>query len=110
MIRKSAILLGAALILLGCVAYLGTQVDTGSINGRVTDKDGMPIPGVSVTIIGKNIMSGKIATQTDTDGVYRFPAFRRRIRHRIQAGRIQTDEKGKYLYLPFVPAQRQRHS
>ncbi|HAV42370.1 MAG TPA: hypothetical protein DCW97_08260, partial [Acidobacteria bacterium] len=48
--------------------------ETGAITGTVTDEAGAPLPGVTVTISGPNLM-GTRTYVTDARGIYRFPAL-----------------------------------
>jgi hypothetical protein len=45
---------------------------TGSLEGRVTDTDGLPLPGVTVTINSEALIGSGRAAQTGTKGRYRF--------------------------------------
>lgn len=66
--RRSAWLGG--LVVLICVApLLADGPQTGTIDGRVLDAQGAPLPGVTVTLAGPQNTRTVI---TDADGVYRF--------------------------------------
>lgn len=59
-----------ALIVLVCAGpLLGDGPQTGTIDGRVLDAQGAPLPGVTVTLTGPQNTRTVI---TDADGVYRF--------------------------------------
>jgi hypothetical protein len=45
---------------------------TGSLEGRVTDTEGLPLPGVSVTINSEALIRADLAVQTGQNGRYRF--------------------------------------
>jgi hypothetical protein len=45
---------------------------TGSLEGRVTDTDGLPLPGVTVTINSEALIRADLAAQTSQNGRYRF--------------------------------------
>jgi hypothetical protein len=45
---------------------------TGSLEGRVIDTNGLPLPGVSVTINSEALIRADLAAQTDQNGRYRF--------------------------------------
>lgn len=47
--------------------------DTGAIVGTVVDDEGIALPGVTMTLSGKNIMGDRTFI-TDDEGQYRFPA------------------------------------
>ncbi len=60
-----------ALIAWGSMAF--GQVRTGSIYGTVTDPQGGPLPGVTVTL--RSSVTGQMVTVTDVGGNYRFPSL-----------------------------------
>jgi hypothetical protein len=63
----------AALLFLGlCAGPASGQTLTGSIFGAVKDELGAVMPGVTVTVTGKE---GSRSQITDSDGLYRFPAL-----------------------------------
>src|SRR5204862_864248 len=66
--RTAAALLLAAAIAAPALA----QTLTGSISGVIKDEQGAVLPGVSVTLTGKQ---GTQTQVTDASGVYRFPAL-----------------------------------
>ena len=45
---------------------------TGSLEGRVTDTEGLPLPGVTVTINSAALIRANLAVQTGQNGRYRF--------------------------------------
>ncbi len=49
---------------------LGQQVTTGSIEGMVTEANGAPLPGATVTVTSKE---GPKTETTDANGAFRFP-------------------------------------
>jgi hypothetical protein len=49
------------------------QVRTGSLYGRVTDSEGQPLPGVTVTLTSAVV--GRLVTVTDAAGDYLFPGL-----------------------------------
>ena len=67
--RKSLIVLSVLLLSISLMA----QVRTGTIWGHVTDTEGAPLPGVSVTMISP--FSAPITAITDDQGIFRFPAL-----------------------------------
>lgn len=70
-------LLKCLLILFLSVGLAGAsfaQVITGSIKGTITDDEGNPLPGVSVTASSPSMMGTKTYISTET-GSYRFPAL-----------------------------------
>lgn len=67
-IRTAAVLLLAALV---AAPVLG-QTLTGSITGTIKDEQGAVLPGVTVTLTGKQ---GTQTQVTDATGTYRFPAL-----------------------------------
>ena len=48
---------------------------SGSIRGVVTDPDGLATPGVTVVAISGALVTGRQATVTGSNGVYRFPSL-----------------------------------
>ena len=48
--------------------------ETGAITGKVTDEQGSPLPGVSLTLSGEKLM-GTRATVSDVNGDFRYPAL-----------------------------------
>ena len=66
--RTVAVLLVAA----GLAAPALSQTLTGSITGTIKDEQGAILPGVTVTLTGKQ---GSKTEVTDANGVYRFPAL-----------------------------------
>ena len=68
MFRTAAALLLAALIAAPALA----QTLTGAINGTIKDEQGAVLPGVTVTLTGKQ---GSKTQVTDASGTYRFPAL-----------------------------------
>jgi hypothetical protein len=68
-LRKAVPVLALLLLSLS----LSAQVRTGTIYGRVADKEGNPLPGVAVTLTGP--MTAKLTTASNPAGIYRFPAL-----------------------------------
>jgi hypothetical protein len=66
--RTAAALLLAAMVAAPALA----QTLTGSITGTIKDEQGAVLPGVTVTLTGKQ---GTKTQVTDSSGVYRFPAL-----------------------------------
>jgi hypothetical protein len=67
--KKSLILISV----LACAVSLVAQVRTGTIWGHVTDTQGAPLPGVSVSL--KSTYSAILTQVTDAQGIYRFPSL-----------------------------------
>src|SRR5260370_11243523 len=64
----------ALLLVLSLIVVVGAYAQTstsGSIEGRVTDKSGTPLPGVTVEIKSPNLQGTKV-TVSDANGVFRF--------------------------------------
>lgn len=68
-----AVGLGLALAILAGVVPAMAQT-TGTLDGKVTDDTGQPLPGVTVTITGDTLIGSRSVT-TDLDGTYRFPSI-----------------------------------
>ena len=68
-----------------CVFYLvfmtglvySQSSTTGAINGRVLDKEGIPIPGVEVRLYSPDLIGGAQTKITNEEGKYRFVAILR---------------------------------
>lgn len=58
---------------IGIASISLAQRQTGSIAGKVTDNEGIPLPGVSVTLSGPNLM-GILTYTTAESGDFRFPS------------------------------------
>ena len=64
----------AAIILLLAPIAFSQSRETGAVRGVVTDEQATPLPGVSVTLSGGNLM-GVRTFVTDANGEFRFPAL-----------------------------------
>lgn len=73
-VRKSFLFLFALLILSMC-APVFAQKETGVIQGTISDVDGQPLPGVTVTAASPAQIGGSQTTYSDQEGRYRFPAL-----------------------------------
>lgn len=78
-----AIVALAFAVLLGAVSAASAQAVSGTLLGTITDSEGLPIPGASVTIteVNTNIASD---VQTNQDGNFVFPRLRNGV-YRIEA-------------------------
>ena len=72
--RWLSLLMVAALAALGMTANVAYAQTTGAIEGVVTDSNGAPLPGASVTITSPALQGTRMAV-TDAAGRYRFPAL-----------------------------------
>ncbi len=61
------------LLLISSVAQ--AQRVTGAIKGTVSDEEGGPLPGASVTLTGEALIGGPQVATTSADGGYRFPGL-----------------------------------
>jgi hypothetical protein len=68
-VKKTLIVFSVLLL----AASLAAQVRTGDIWGHVTDAQGAPLPGVSVTL--NSPFTPPITILTDAQGIYRFPSL-----------------------------------
>lgn len=50
------------------------QLATGSIKGKITDPDGVPLPGVSITVTSPSLI-GSVTGVTNADGDFRAPGL-----------------------------------
>jgi hypothetical protein len=64
--RKFIIVLSVLLF----AVTLSAQIRTGNIYGKITDAEGNPLPGVSVTLTGPQM--APMATVSGDTGIYRF--------------------------------------
>ena len=71
--RNRLFALVAIILLVAPVAFSQSR-ETGAIQGVVTDDQNTPLPGVSVTVSGANLM-GVRAAVTDANGEFRFIAL-----------------------------------
>jgi hypothetical protein len=89
--KKLSILLCCLLLPLAMTA----QERTGNINGIVVDKDGIPLPGVNLTLTGPTI--APMTAQTNSEGRFRFlslhPGNQFDIKLELQGFKTRT-EKG----------------
>lgn len=67
-----ALAFGLGLLLVAAVAMAAT---TGGLRGQVTDGQGAPLPGVTITLTSANVLGGPWVRVTDADGMYQFPAL-----------------------------------
>ncbi|MCJ7563104.1 MAG: TonB-dependent receptor [Candidatus Aminicenantes bacterium] len=58
-----------------CLSAHSQIIQTGTLTGNVIDKDGGPLPGVSVTIKSPALMTPKLSTVTNEKGRFRFPSL-----------------------------------
>ncbi len=70
---RKIIALCAVAMLFAWSGLVWGQARTGSIYGTVTDTDGNPLPGVTVTLTSD--VTGSMVVATDVDGSYRFPSL-----------------------------------
>lgn len=68
--RPRNVVLLAALLVLSSLSVVSAQETTATITGRVTDPQGLAVPGVTVTVIGPQ---GNKTAVTDSDGRYQIP-------------------------------------
>lgn len=65
----------SVLLLFGLVfSLVYSQQQTGTIRGVITDPDGNPLPGVTVTVTSEALMGAQSYISTET-GAFRFPAL-----------------------------------
>jgi len=71
---KRLISISVILLFIGASLVLAQSRETGAIEGKVTDEEGSPLPGVTVTVSGPSLM-GVRSSITGAEGKYRFPAL-----------------------------------
>ncbi len=57
-------------VLLATTAFLNAQVRTGNIYGKITDPEGAPLPGITVTLTGS--LTAPTQQVTNEQGIFRF--------------------------------------
>ncbi|MBM3296824.1 MAG: carboxypeptidase regulatory-like domain-containing protein, partial [Candidatus Aminicenantes bacterium] len=72
-VRRNLIAVIAIALLCAPLAFSQSR-ETGAIRGVVTDEQRAPLPGVSVSLTGQNLM-GVRTFITDANGEFRFPAL-----------------------------------
>jgi Carboxypeptidase regulatory-like domain/TonB dependent receptor-like, beta-barrel len=73
---KSVLAFLSVLVLLGGLVYSQSST-TGAIEGRVTDDQGVPLPGAQVKLSSPDLIGGVQAKVTNAEGKYRFVALLR---------------------------------
>jgi hypothetical protein len=64
-----------SLLIIFSTMFLQAQLpQTGSMRGRVVDKEGEPLPGVSITVTGPALI-GREATVTNENGLFRIASL-----------------------------------
>jgi Carboxypeptidase regulatory-like domain len=63
------------LLAIGMALPLYAQKESGSIVGRVSDIDNLPLEGVTVTVSSPALIGGSSIAYTDNNGDYRFPVL-----------------------------------
>jgi hypothetical protein len=75
MLRTKRFWASGLMILILAAGFLAAQTkESATIQGRITDETGAPLPGVTVTVTSPSVM-GKPSAVTDKDGRYRIPAL-----------------------------------
>jgi hypothetical protein len=63
----------SVILAMGITTTALAQRQTGSVAGKVTEVNGEPLPGASVTLSGPSLM-GTLTFITTTEGDFRFPS------------------------------------
>lgn len=72
--NRTKCVLGAVLVLsMMSVGLAQRTTETGTLNGTVSDKDNLSLPGVTVSASSPALMLPQISTVTDSQGYYRLP-------------------------------------
>jgi len=103
MVKKNSIILLLTILVFGLSSMGYGQGQTGSIRGIVTDEEGSPLPGVTVTITSPALM-GTLSFVTDQEGKYRFPSCppgEYQIKAEI-AGFKTVERKGVIVHVGFT--------
>jgi hypothetical protein len=69
--KKQVLSLLALVLFFSLLAY-GQVKEKGEISGVVTDEEGGPLPGATVTLTGANLFQKSLTAMTDARGVFRF--------------------------------------
>src|SRR6202012_643309 len=71
---KKWIVISAQLLLLASIPKLarGQAAESASIQGRVTDNSGAPLPGATITVTGPALQVPQVTTISDSDGNYKI--------------------------------------
>lgn len=72
--KKFSNLLFISLLVLSLVSIGLAQVQTGSIRGRVSDEEGNPLPGVTLTVVSPSLQGEQTFVST-MEGNFRFPVL-----------------------------------
>lgn len=72
--RVKIVSLISVMLLIAAPLVFSQSKETGAIEGSVTDEEGSPLPGVTVTVSSPSLM-GTRSMVTDMEGKYRFPAL-----------------------------------
>ena len=72
MTRGAAVV--TAWLLCGAITVLAQGVQTGAVRGRVTDEQGLPVPGATVTASSSALQGLRFIT-TDSEGGYTIAAL-----------------------------------
>ena len=73
MIKNSIKILMVLLVMIGLTSLANAQGLQGSISGKVSDAEGNPLPGCTITLEGPNLQ-GQMTFVSPESGTYRFPA------------------------------------
>lgn len=74
LIRKAVVPFVATAVLAASIPALA-QTQTGTIKGSVTDASGQAVPGVTVTVSSRALMTGQQTATTGLSGAYQFIAL-----------------------------------
>lgn len=66
-------LISLAIVCFSSFGWAQRTTQTGTLNGTVSDDEGVPLPGVTVTASSPSLMLPQVSTVTDTKGFFRLP-------------------------------------
>ncbi len=72
---KKSVGLSLVLLLFAVMLAYGQSRETGAIQGSITDSEGAPVPGVTVTATNMTLKGRDATAFTDEKGKYRFPSL-----------------------------------
>ena len=102
MIRNSVRMFMILILALFMATFAFSQRQTGSLDGKTVDSEGIPLPGATVTLNGPALM-GTLTYTTSDSGDFRFPAIRQF--YMLWQQISQLDEQ--YFFVPHICLRKQ---
>jgi len=74
--RRPLLIIASLCVMILLPAAAEAQVSrTGTVTGTVTDPDGAPLPGVTLTLASDVLVTGTLVQVSNANGVFRFPSL-----------------------------------